>query len=603
MAHDFARELEALAALSRSFAAAHPALAPGLAAPSDDPDVERLIDGFSYLVHQVESLIDAAAKRAADPFAEILGPELLRPFPCATILELVADRTLDVLAGTEFESVPVEGTRCRFRTFAPARVIPWEVADAKLAWAQDRGQLLRIVLRRRASVQAQAQAQGASAPATLGSLFPLRLHLAGETRASLALLLALSSVESMDLFVTDPSRAANQGGLGATAAPTVRLPGHALRMWGLDASEALLPPEPWEHVGFRLLREYFLLPAKFAFVEIAGQRGWTEPLGDAQSIEIALRLGRALPANLAVTRDTIRTNCVPVVNVFETTAEPVRPTLARQAHMLRVAGLAPDHGEVYEVLGAQGYCGPQSGTLPIPPLTDFDAVADLERSTKDRIFYALGRSPRASGQKEDTTVRFVLPREGRELPPIESVSFDLLACNRDLPMALGVGDIKVPGPRTPKGLLFRNITAVTPYRAAPGGRTLQRRSLAMVAVSACSRLQVEVLKTLLHLLNLHTTFNGPAGLTALRRIRAVIDVTRTTALVEGERGMRQGSELEVRLDEAGLDGEGDAYVFAAVLARLFAHDAAINSFARTRARFEGTGRIVSFPARSGDETI
>ena len=587
MSHDFSRELEAIAALSKSFSAAYPALAPGLAAPSDDPDVERLIDGFHYLVQQVEQLVDSAAKRAADPFAEILAPELMRPFPCATILEMAADRTVDVPAGAEFESVPVDGTRCRFRAFAASRVIPWEVADAKLVWVQDRGQLLRVVLRRRGA-----------AP---GALFPLRLHLAGEPRSSFALLLALSSVESIDVHVGDASL---PPGEGRAAATPHRMPGAALRMWGLDASEALLPPEPWEHVGFRLLREYFLLPSKFAFVEITPDAADSSMLAtstaDASAITLTFQLGRVLPANLAVGREALRTNCVPVVNVFETTAEPVRPTIERHAHTLRVAGLAPDHGEVYATVAAQGWCGVERDAIAIPPLTDFNAASRADAAS---IFYALGRAPRMSGQREDTTVRFVLPREVGDVPPIKSVSFDLLASNRDLPMSLGVGDVKVSGPRTPKGLVFRNITAVTAYRPPPGGRTLQRRALAMVAVSACSRRHADVLRTLLHLLNLHTIINGPAGLTALRRIRAVLDVASAAALIAGARGMRQGSDVELRLDEAGLDGEGDTYVFASVLARLFAHDAKLNSFARTRARFEGTGRTVSFEARSGDETI
>jgi len=602
---DFVRELESLAKLSRQFSAAYPALAPGLAAPSDDPDVERLIDGFQYLAKQVEELVDSAAKRAADPFGEVLGPELLRPFPCATILEMGSDRIVDVPPGAEFESVPVEGIRCRFRAFSASRVIPWELSDAKLVWAQDRGQTLRVVLRRRAASAASPKGlPGASAPGadTLGSLFPLRLHLAGEPRTSFALLLALSTVEAIEVGVGDPS-----GTAAPAADKTVRLPATALRMWGLDASEALLPPEAWEHVGFRLLREYFLLPAKFAFVEIATDAGepalFATPLSDSATVVLTLRLGRSLPANLSVGREALRTNCIPVVNVFESTAEPVRPTIERSAHMLRVAGHAPDQGEVYTVLSASGWCGQQKDTLSIPPLTDFDAVAQLEKGTQDKIFYALGRMPRANGQKEDATVRFVLPREVGAWPPVKSVSFDLLASNRELPMSLGVGDIKVAGPRTPKRLLFRNIIAVTPYRAAPGGRSLQRRSLAMVAASACSRRNVDVLKTLLYLLNLHTTFNGPAGLTALRRIRAVLEVTSAAAMVAGEKGMRQGNDIDLRLDETSLDGEGDAFVFASVLARLFAHDAKINSFSRTRARFEGTGRVVSFPARSGDDTI
>ncbi|WP_394832187.1 type VI secretion system baseplate subunit TssF [Pendulispora rubella] len=622
MSHDFSRELEAIASLSKAFAAAHPALAPGLAAPSDDPDVERLIDGFQYLVQQVEELIDSAAKRAADPFAEILSPELLRPFPCAAILEMAAaDRPTDVPAGTEFLSIPVEGVRCPFRAFAASRVVPWEVADAKLVWGQERpgtaapsrqdqpgtpsqarqdhpgtasqarpgGQSLRVVFRRRTQTPHE----------TLASLFPLRLHLAGEPRSSFGLLLALSTVESIEITAGESPQS-----------PSLRLPGTALRMWGVDADEALLPPEPWEHAGFRLVREYFLLPAKFAFVELsadgANETALATSLGPAQTVSITFQLGRALPANLSVTRESLRTNCVPVVNVFETTAEPVRPGIERPSHVLRPAGLAPDHGEVYGVLGAEGWCADRNATMPIPPLTDFEALAQVDAAPKGKIFYAIGRSPRAlqgNGQKEDTSVRFVLPREANQVPPVKSVSFDLLATNRDLPMVLGVGDIKVSGGRTPKNLVFRNITAVTPYRAPPGGRPLQRRSLAMVAVSASSRRQGEVLRTLLHLLNLHTTVNGPPGLTALRRIRAVVDVASTMSILAGEHGMRQGSDIDIRLDEAGLDGEGDAYVFASVLARLFAHDVKINSFARTRARFEGTGRTVSFPARTGDETI
>ncbi len=126
-----------------AFARAFPAIADRLAQIGPDPDLERLVEGFTELAKRVERVIDATSLRSVGHFAELLSPELLRPFPAATILELTplgARRATreDFPAGAEFESISLDGTQCRFRAHAPFTFVPWRVSDAKTAWSGSR---------------------------------------------------------------------------------------------------------------------------------------------------------------------------------------------------------------------------------------------------------------------------------------------------------------------------------------------------------------------------------------------------------------------------------------------------------------------------------
>jgi hypothetical protein len=93
----------------------------------------------------------------------------------------------------------------------------------------------------------------------------------------------------------------------------------AFRPWGYSRKEALLPEEPLEHPGFRLLRELLVLSAKIAFFEIAGPATTTGADGRAT---LRLRCNVAPPVSTQVDADAVRTNCVPVANVFEATGDP-----------------------------------------------------------------------------------------------------------------------------------------------------------------------------------------------------------------------------------------------------------------------------------------
>ena len=560
----FAPDLDALGELAASFARAYPALAPHLAARSADPDVERLLEAFAYLTERVHKLLDESPS-ATQSFATLVAPELERAFPCSTVVAIASPTARRrVTAGADFDSAPIGGAACRFHAWSAFDLVPWSMEEARIAWSATEGQSLVLRL-------------AATGDGALASLFPLRLHFTGDTRVALALQLYLRvHLARCELRVDDR---------------VVDL-GKALAAWGLRTEEALLPPEPYEHPGLRLLREYHVLPAKFAFVEIAA------PAQEGTSAHVELRFffDAQLPLEMQVTPDNIRLNCVPVTNVFETTADPISPSLERPVHVLRPAGIPLGLGEVYAVTRVTGGTGGTGGVV-----AEIPSWAEFEAAPPAAAFHVTERHTTIRGSE----VRLSLgsPADAGVLPDYDFVSIDIQATNGALPNSLGIGDVCV----SPEWQV-RNIGAVTPYRPPASGEELRFRTLAMTTLAAVPLVAVEPLRTLLHVLNLHPLEDAQAARAHAQRLAAILTVNVTPGRARPAAGVDLGTvvlghDIRITISNSGFDGEGDALVFSSVLARLFAHETAIGAFARTTVRIVETGRTFAFPALHGDRVF
>lgn len=568
---DKSREQE-MAAFARAF----PAIAGRLAAPLLSPFVERIVEGIGVLADRVEHVLDGSAPRAAVHVADVLFPELLRPFPASSIVEIrptAARERQELGDGREFASVALDGTRCRFRAHAPLRIDPWRVDDARVAFSRTRGQSIEITL---SPVDAR-QVDEASAP-----VLPLRLYVGGEPRAALSLVASLHE-----------SLAGIEFEIGGRVS---ELNVSSLRPWGFRADEALLPPDPLEHPGYRLVREFLVLPAKFAFVEIEGEA----PVPRAgERVVMRLRFESPLPAGVQVTRETFRTNCIPVTNAFATTTEPLRTTLDRPSHVLRPAGLPPAHGDVYAVRRVRATL--ENGHVEeVPEAAAFGRDASAEGSG---IGYVLRRTPGATGKGADLRLELEYASDCGAVPDARVLSVDVWATNRALPNTLGLGEIRLATPLSPSGCTFENITAVTPCRAAPDGVDLRWRTLALLALTARPLARADSIRTLLHALNLHRTADRQAARAHAQRLESVRSASARASTTSLSRGIARGTDILIELVERGFDGDGEAYVFARVLAHLFAHEASLNTFTRTLVRHSDTGREYSFPPLNGDREV
>jgi len=576
-------ELSYLRDMGREFSSAYPALAPMLADRGGDPDVERLLEGFAFLTGRIREKLDDELPELMLSVSQLLFPQLLRPLPATTILEFSplpnALREMRVLpAGTEVQSIPVDGTKCRFRTAMACTLAPLSLAKVQLQDLPAGRQELQLELR-------------VLQPGDIGRVLPkaLSLHFAGEPRGAFALLAHLhESLEEIVLF--DAAK-------GPQSAIT--LPASALEMGGFEDDQALLPQVETAFPGFRLLQEYYVLPSKFAFAEIRGFDRLKE-LGELQRIGVALRLKHRVRDVRGLSLDDVKLHCVPIVNVFETTAEPVRISAGRQRYLVRPAGLMLGHGDVYAIQRVQTV---QRGgdRIVVPPFLSFDHASELE--DRSRLFYVEHKRSTVVGEGADTLISLGTAEDSGVTPDVDVLSLDLLATNGPLANALRAGEISEPTTTSPPYAKFKNLTKTTTYVPPPLGHDLQWRAMAHTAMNLRALTEVAVLRTVLGVYNLQAMVDRQAARANELRIEGVREVH----VKPSERIYRgaaiRGVDIHVDVDEAGFSGDGDMFLFGSILERIFAEYVSINSYSRTRIKGATTNLEFSWPARSGNQTL
>lgn len=572
-------ELAFLRELGREFSQAYPALAPMLAEKSGDPDVERLLEGVAFLTARVRQKLDDELPHAIQGVAQLLFPDFVRPLPPAAILEIlplpnVLRERVVVRAGTEFASVEVDGTRCIFRSTCDCELAPWVLEETRTAPLPGGKHELRLALRVPMGM-----------PAAQVGARKLRLHFAGEARTSLGLLAWLhGSIEDVVLVAGDRE---------------VRLGAGALAIAGFEDRDALLPSVDTALPGPRLAIEYYALPPKFAFVDVSGMERLAELDPNAARFTLSLRLNSAPPSGARITRDTVRLHCVPVLNLFETSAEPIGLTPTRGEHLVRPAGLEAAHGEVYAIKRVQAI---ESATGTRTDITSFYDFAHAG-SGSERPFYATYVRPSVVGEGTETVLSLGAARDGWSALAADTLSIDLLATNRALARALRPGEINVPTASSPPFATFRNISAPTPYVPPPFGRDLQWRVVAHAAMGLSAITDVRVLRAALDVYHFHARIDAQASRENELRLGALksVKVSPADHLVRG--APVRGVEIDVELSDAGFADSGDMFLFSAVLERFFASYVSINSFSRTTVTGSPSRMRFAWPARSGAVTL
>lgn len=579
----FQDELSYLRELGREFSQAYPTLAPLLADRGVDPDVERLLEGVAFLTGRIRQKLDDELPEFLQSLGALLFPHLMRPLPAASILEItpVANalrETHVVKAGTEFASVPVDGISCVFRSAVDCTLSPVAIEDVRLEALPGARQQLAITLR-------------STGGAPLSNVLPpsLRLHFSGEPHIAFGLLFAVNrQLADVTLSPAQARGTAKELSLGAKA----------IRWVGFEEDEGLLPLARHVFPGFRLLEEYYVLPSKFAFVDVKDLGRVAELDKEATRVTLGLRFERALPPTTRVTPQNVRLHCVPIVNVFETTAEPIRLAASRERFVVRPAGLPPSHGEVYAIRHVQAILRGSTNRVTVPPFYEFSHV-----TTDEHGFYSTHVSPSVTGDGADILISFGTPEGSGKLIDAETISIDLLATNRSVASALRPGDVSVHTASSPAFVTFSNIQAMTPHVPAPLGRELQWRAVAHAAIGLRALTEPDVLRAVIDVYNLHAIVDRQAARANELRVGAIKDV-RVRPEERLHRGAAvRGVAIDVDLDEDGFAGDGDLLLFSGVLDRMFAEHVSINSFAHSTFRSLRSKLELRWPPRSGNTTL
>lgn len=585
-------ELSALRRTGVEFARDFPKIAARLElGPEEcaDPHVERLLESFAFLTARIQHKLDADFPEIPTALLEVLYPSLVQPVPPATIVrfEVSAESPppptgVTVPRGASLTAAAETGPACRFRTSTALKLLPIEVVEVALRPTiaydfLDPAEIGGVLAIRIAGLGVDLS--------EIRGLDRLGFHIAGDPLTTRTLYeLANASVRRVVL----------DGG----ASGRVPLPPEAIIPGGMSDDEALLPDPPYAHPGYRLLQEYFAFPEKFQFFSVDGLGG--RP--DAAELDILLCLDH-MPSDLpGLTADNLLLHCVPAVNLFPKSAEPIRLDHRRSEYSINPDVRREAFTEIHSIVDVSLSA---RDDRPAERLSPYFSFAHADRAG-DAAYWIAARRPtgRAGLPGTEMALRFVDLDLAAKRPPAETLYVRTLATNRTLAEQIPAGALLIPDEPVPVKRIVCHRRPTTTCYPALDGATLWK----LVSALSLNHLSLENgrggIEALREILTLYCPPGTPSarqqisGLTGLATRPAVCRMGR-----DAWRGFVHGSAIEVELDLRAFVG-GSALMFAAVLARFFALYAAVNSFVEVSVSAkQRQGVWKQWPPMAGDTAL
>lgn len=577
----FQDELNYLRALGREFSLQNPALSKFLSAEGDDPDVDRLFEGFAFLTGRIRQKLDDSLPEITHTLLNLLWPNYLRPVPAMSILQfspipqaLSKGKTIE--KGVEVHSHDVEQTTCIFQTCYDVDIYPLSLNDVQTQIRSDGALMDLSFLFDEGTIVSEQQINH----------IRLYLHCGLErTTAQTLHLWLFQYLERVELTIQQ---------YGRDKPIRASLPIDKIKPVGFAPDQALLPDADVTFSGYRLLQEYFQLPEKFQFFDITGlQAHLSHP--DITGFNVRFKFNRQFDKQLMLSKDDLRLFCTPVVNLFDATAKPIRVDHKRQDYLLTPEHQKPEHIAIFSVTAVSGKIKGHSQRVEYPAFESFVHESDKNR-VNERQYYKLIQKSSVLHQGFDNYLTFVDGNDKNTDLVCETVSVDLKCTNAKLAETLRVGDICLASGSSPGFAHFSNITQVTEAINPPVESALHWRLVANLALHYKSLTTIEALKLLI----LHYDFAAFSNLQQQRANQQMasgiedIEVQQVDSIVKGVavRGLKTIVKMrESAFGSKGIQGEVNMYQFACVLNGYFKQFAPLNSFHQLEVKAMESGEI------------
>lgn len=603
----FMRELHSFRQEAPAFARDFPKVAAALEFGQEgegDPQVERLIEAFAFMAARLRRNMDQQLPRLASGMLGSLYPHLTAPIPSMGVIELRVDpkRARDTLRGftiprgAEVLCDTDIGVTCRFRTAWQVQLWPLEVAAIDTPRANEFS-FLRESLRDAPIFRIRLRAIGGQLVSDT-TLDRLRFKIGGAGRDVATLYEQLLN-NSLEVWAGDPLAKEKQAGEAAGNKVFRKLSPDALRSVGFAQDEALLPQPATAHHGHRLIREYFTLPQKFHFIDVADLGPAASASGEALDIVFVLAEGTSpRPEKVELVLGG-----VPVVNLFSRTSEPMRIDGASTEHVI-----VPDHRlersiEVHSIEEVTLTAADAPDKIIVTPYFSYNH----EDNKRKRAAWWTSR--RRATRRPDIAGSDVLIsfRDEAFSPekPQSNVAFARLLCtNRGLAEKTTLNAIIRYEANAPlKDIRWaQRPTAQIP---APEVDTDLWRLVSHLSVNQLSfgagPAALEALKEHLKL------YCGKDSASARKQIAGITSIAaeRITRRIgeEGWRGFCRGSAVTVELERDNFP-EQDGFLFGALLARFLALYAGANDFVELHLRQNnGEEEWASWPPMTGEQIL
>lgn len=562
----FQDELSYLRELGTAFAEQNPSLAKLLSEEGEDPDVERLFEGFAFLTGRIRQKLEDELPEVSHSLIELLWPNYLRPVPSMSILAFtprqhILSEKVNIAKEATVQSVEVDGTPCIFRTCYDVEVAPISITHASRKQKTDSTEVSLTF-----SVEAGVDSEKLN-------LDCIRLFLHDDQKIQVANSLYLSFFRYLRFF----SITINQ--LDGSKKVIEKLPATLIKQVGFEEDQSLLPSPEKVFSGYRLIQEYFQFQKKFLFLDITGLDGILNA-PEIESFTINFSFTKFFVDNIK--KENFKLFCTPIVNLFEHDGSPIRVNNERIEYLLRPATKEKSHFEIFSVENVEGKVKGRTAPNNYEAYESYkhhDVAADSSKS----CFYKVRKVPSTLTEGVDQYLYLHNNNYKEATGNEETISTSLLCTNRHLAGALQAGQIAYDTGNSPDIVTFKNLIKTTEALPPPFERSLHWRLISNLALQYNSLGTVESLRLLIKYYDF-AAFENRRKQRSNQQMHEGIENVETQnfdRIVKGVpvTGLKTILSLrESKFGAKGVIGEANMFLFATVLSHYFAQYARTNSF-------------------------
>lgn len=508
-----------------------------------DPFVERLFEGFAFLMGRMREKLDDDLPELTEGVVSLLWPHYLRTIPSMSVVEFTPDwpemkEPMTMVKGFEVLSRPIgeKGTRCRYTTTKAIALQPLSLELARLATDTDGRSV--ITLRFNCSQLTDWSRV---------DLSHIPLYCNADAPLACAMHEAFTlNVARMWLRMPDEvDRRPLDGYFSAL---------------GFGEDDGLWPEDGRSFRGYQLLLEYFTFREKFMFIDLRGLETVAFPAGMAW-FEIDVVLAERWEHDFRFSEKQLRLHCVPVINLFPLESDPLTINSLQTEYPLRPMRVQDGHTEIYTVDSVIS-----SHQQIYAPFSSFRHKGGMMRHDAAEYYYHTRVRRGPSGLYNTWLIVGGEAFDNHSVPENESLSLTLTGTNGQLPRrALQSTVLDTVMKTTSASVAVRNLCAPTLPCYPPAQDRFHWRVLSHLGSSFLSLMDnAEVLRGTLAL------YEWTDSEMNRRRLEAILDVNHRATERFAQGHLVRGVQIEVTLDTHGFAGRGDICLFGEMLSRFFA---------------------------------
>lgn len=560
----YKKELISLRTDGLEFSKKNPGLSSYLSKEGQDPDVERLLEGFSFLTGRLQQRLDQELPEVAHTLVELLWPNYTRPIPSFSIIQFDSvnnsTNNTNVKKDTEILSkIKADAIQCKFKTVYDTLVMPFNLDNLNY-YIHGKKSTLELNMKMTTS--------GTLEDLVFGNL---RIYLSGSKFISQDLYLFLTRyVESIEICINDNDK--NQ-------LSEINIDKNSIKPVGFDFSESLTPQPLNIFDGYMLLQDFFCFKDKFLFVNIFNLNKISniddEILSKSKNFTIKINFSKKMSQSNQAQKEHFSLYCSPIVNLFETDSVPIRKNLEYSEFLVLPADLDKNHSEVFSIEQVRGWIPRKNAYQNYLPFESFEHLDD------DNEYYSSRSKLSNDGERTNTYLRFssVIDTEDTISSINSTVSVKILSTNKDIPSSLLLGDICISNALSnTTSLNFKNITIPTFSYPPPIGGDFLWRIISNMSLNYLSLNNIKTFRTILETYDFYGAYDIKEKEKTSMMLKGIESINYETCEMIDKGFPIKGMHIILKLNPNKFSCLGEAYLFCSVLNEFFALYSNINSF-------------------------